>query len=376
LVIFKASTRIPLSVAFLTPHLHSQSTSSTQEAAPSETSYCRLVWTQVFHIFLPQQHTRQGWITQTHRPGTRPSGFELNSLKAMASEEQNAAVDQWSAGSALSNIGVLVLNCVIQPSGSMLFAGPSSVWRVSPICCFADTVWTIDCMLYLAIVRRLAITSVCRVIIVYLYVESVNDEKELQEMLQKRRLLALIMGAAGVTQFVKIVAVRGKPLDVAVAYILATVYFSHWLLHEILANTSRLSSRRNLSRDEIHALQYMRATCKSRDHISEFWWFGHYMLCILSLAAIHLAWVAPPWPTAPKQIFFAGLKFLGIVCLLTAFGLGFLVRFVIIRRDSTRLLTVFYACHAVLAAAVIIEYFLIVYDPNQSSRPSWTDWLA
>lgn len=173
----------------------------------------------------------------------------------------------WSPGSAFIAIVVLQLSCRLQPGGSTIFDGATGTWRLSPIYCLWNMAASSAAILHMVIRTRSPLRIAVAVVTAARYrsTRTLNlhtmrsmDQKRLDReghkvhILQdvhdafllpsKRRIVAIMMTALTLLQFVKIMAVAGPFDTTGIVAVLAGVYFTYWLFNETLIHILRFSS--------------------------------------------------------------------------------------------------------------------------------------
>jgi len=325
--------------------------------------------------------------------------------------------DNWSTGSAFVAVAVLQLGCILQPGGSSIFDGATGLWRLSPIYCLWDmaTTYATFCT---TISRfpwspRLVFAGIAAARYrssrtVDFYALSVMDQRQFtDEMIEnhiqqdihdafwlprKRRVLSAVVSLVNIAQFTKLAVVRGSFQSAGFGQLLGVVYFSYWLTNESLVHVLRFSNSQTSPVEKERALLIAKTirpqwlfTVDHRTGIvsdkSKNMFFGGICHCLASavLAAlvfgigshslagrveIHnsVRWLLMAW-------FYMLPAFCLLLCLwsLVNFSEGF---------EKDRMgIHFWYALQGSQALLLILLFYLCIFDPSETTQPSWTDWL-
>lgn len=149
--------------------------------------------------------------------------LEIESSGWDSKASDNANGNPWSAGSASSAIFLLQLRCVAQPAGALTLEGALSTWRFSPACCLIEVILTLAFICDATLLKSIKPTSVALSIDAARYrsyrplnpglVTAEHDVEDVHKLMHRCRIITTLAGIIVVSQFVKVVAIRGSPLQ-------------------------------------------------------------------------------------------------------------------------------------------------------------------
>ena len=303
-----------------------------------------------------------------------------------------------STGHAIIGIILLQLSCVLQPAGSAIFEGVVNFWRFSPFYCLVDFVKTLVDIVRLLQFRcqlSTAIHVVCaaryrsrRVFKGETPVEDLvlADVQDVHRITPRRRLLAAVMGIIACLQFVKIMTAQG-PLEYAAAgYVLASIFFTYWLLQELMLVVLHFTPKDMDNWDEYELVTlalYLRPEWHRRENprlqifFSILLAIGHAVLAV-AIGATHLTREGgegiPAWANGVGDCLLLVLPFVLLVAI--SHDMDSLVYDWCEPYIPYGAMNWWYLMQAVQVEGFLLLYYVCMYDSSQICRPSWINWLG
>lgn len=339
-----------------------------------------------------------GEILSTNHPKFSPS---RSSPRSEISQPKISATEQtFPAGSVIIGMLRLQVNCLLQPPGSSVFEASYVTWRILPYYCLVDLIQILFDVARLSVRFRCSLSSTCLVMCASRYRstlgisnedllgrspehKAMNDMRHVKSAVPNPTFASLALAVLAILQLLKITTAQGSPNYILFDHVVAIIFFSHWLVLEVLWIMVRLVPRdaRRWDHDgiiqmAIH-LRPMWTQEFSGCHVN---WHGLHIFCSplyllvfpdnnnsehgASAAATKL----PNWALA---YVFLSIVVLGIMCIATCvwscvWGYD----------NSGKTQNCTLAAMAVHWIVWFLHVHIFVYDKNQTYREGWTDWLG
>lgn len=328
----------------------------------------------------------------------------------------------WSPGSAFIANVVLQLSCCLQPGGSTIFDGATGTWRLSPIYCLWDMAAFSAAVLHM-VIRTLSPLRIAVAVVTaarYRSTRTLNshtmrsmDQKRLDReghkvhILQdvhdafllpsKRRIVAIMMTALTLLQFVKIMAVA-EPFDTTgIVALLAGVYFTYWLFNETLIRILRFSSGCPMPADQVVALtlaehhrpNWLFSTpLDAEQWVTQQGWnmflggLAHFLLfAAAGFIFLDIKVTGSGFPRGGGDamneawVHFFGLFFFVLPLLALFLCVWAICDFTSGLGKDRWAIHFWYSLQGSQVVLLVLLFHLRLYDSSRTFKPSWLDWL-
>ena len=201
----------------------------------------------------------------------------------------------------------------------------------------------------------------------------------------RRGILASITGVIAILQFVKVVTVQGPPRHVAMGYVVGSIYFAHWFVHELLAFVIRFTPTNLDNWDEYEFVTlglYLRPDWYRRENPRLQIFFSISLAIASGVLAVSMgatdlrlgALDVSEWVRIAGDGLFLVVPY--ILLIVISHDLDSLVYDWAEAYVPWGALNWWYGLQAIQTWAFLLIYYLCMYDSSQTHHPRWTDWLG